>query len=92
MKRLILEHPLITEKATQGAAFGVYVFRVQGSATKPEIRKALQEAYGVHAVDVRIIRTKAKQRRLGRTMGIKPGFKKAMVKLKSGQKLDVLPQ
>ena len=45
MKRLIIEHPLITEKATERAQFGTYIFRVQGGATKPEIRKALKEAY-----------------------------------------------
>ncbi len=92
MKRLTIQYPLITEKATIGASIGVYVFRVNDDATKPEIRKALKDAYSVDAEDIRIIRTKSKQRRLGRTFGIKPGFKKAMVRLKTGQKLDVLPK
>ncbi len=91
MKRFIISYPLITEKATEGANQGVYVFRVASHATKPEIKKAVKDAYQVDAVDVRIVITKAKKRRLGRTMGVKPGYKKAMVRLKEGQKLDILP-
>jgi len=92
MKRHIILNPLITEKATSFATNGTYVFRVLDKATKPEIKKALREAYKVDATDIRIVRTKAKARRLGRTIGTKPGYKKAMVRLKEGQKLDVLPQ
>ncbi len=92
MKHHTIQHPLITEKATSGAETGIYVFRVFPGATKPEIRKAIKEAYNVDAVAVRIIHTKAKQRRLGKSIGIKPGYKKAMIRLKAGQTLDVLPR
>ena len=92
MKRLVIKHPIITEKAVQGSAIGTYVFKVTLQATKPEIRKAMKEAYNTDVIDIRIIRTKPKARRLGRSLGIKPGYKKAMVRLPAGKKLDILPQ
>ena len=87
----LIKHPIISEKATQLSALGKYFFLVDKRATKPEIKKALKAIYKVDAAAVNIVNVKSKKRRLGRTVGVKPGYKKAMVTLKEGQKLDVLP-
>ena len=91
MTKLLIKYPHISERATQAAPRGVYTFVVDKRATKPEIKKALKEAYNVTAVDVRIINVKSKVRRLRRSVGTKPGYKKAIVQLAQGQKLDILP-
>lgn len=71
---------------------GKYLFLVTKNANKSEIKKVIEGVYKVKVNDVNIINTKPKRRRLGRTLGQKPGYKKAVVTLKSGQKLDILPQ
>lgn len=91
MKKSIITYPLITEKATAGSMDGTYVFRVLNRATKPEVKQAVFEAYGTKVIDVRIVTAKAKKRRLGRSTGVKSGYKKAIVRLEAGKKLDILP-
>ena len=71
---------------------GKYVFLVDPKATAPEIKKAIHAIYNVDVVRVNTIQVKSKVRRLGRSIGTKSGYKKAIVTLKSGQSLDVLPQ
>lgn len=91
MNQFIIEHPLITEKAAARGSNGVYMFRVASHATKPEVKKAVAARYKVTVTAVQIVNVKSKRRRLGQSFGIKPGFKKAIVTLQKGQKLDILP-
>jgi large subunit ribosomal protein L23 len=91
MDKFLIERPVISEKATLGSSFGQYVFRVLPNATKPEVKKAVSAIYNVHVERVRIISVKPKQRRLGRSIGVKSGYKKAVVTLREGEKLDILP-
>ena len=91
MNKFLVQHPLISEKATDMSAFGKYVFRVDARATSPEIRKIVEGHYKVHVTRVQVLNVKSKRRRLGRSVGTKPGYKKAIVTLKAGEKLDVLP-
>ena len=86
-----IHHPIISEKATRLAALRTYVFLVRNGATAPEVRKAIQARYKVSVTDVRMINVKPKRRRLGASVGVRPGYRKAMVTLAEGQKLDVLP-
>ncbi|MFH1759370.1 MAG: 50S ribosomal protein L23 [Patescibacteria group bacterium] len=92
MNKFLIKNPLITEKGTDMGVLGKYLFLVRNNATKPEIKKVIEGEYKVKVTDVNIINTKPKARRLGRTKGVKPGYKKAIVTLKAGQKLDILPQ
>lgn len=91
MRKFLIKHPIITEKASQISALGKYIFKVDAAANKPEVKKALKEIYKVDVVDVQIINVKPKPRQMGRYRGTKSGYKKAIVTLKAGQKLDVLP-
>ncbi len=91
MDKFIIQHPIITEKGTSMNAFRTYLFLVEKRATKPEIQKAIKGIYNVDPIKVRIINTRPKPRRLGQREGTIPGYKKAMVTLKEGQKLDILP-
>ena len=84
----IILRPHVSEKASQFQQNNEYVFEVLTCATKLMIRNAVLRTYGVNAQKVRIINVKPRKVRVGRFQGKKPGFKKAIVKLKIGQKID----
>jgi len=88
----ILISPRITEKATAISQKNQYVFKVFPKANKTEIKKAIEDLYKVEVLDVKIINVPAKRRRLGRISGWKKGYKKVIVRIKEGQKLEVLPR
>ncbi len=89
---LILASPHVTEKATAISGQNQYMFKVLENANKTEIRKAVEAVYNVDVVHVHIINVKAKKRRLGKSSGWKKGYKKAMVKIAKGQKIEALTQ
>ncbi len=80
--------PHITEESNNMAAKNIYTFRVQNSANKTIISKAIKEMYGFEPVKIRIINTRPKKRIVRRKVGVKPGFKKALVYLKEGDKIE----
>ena len=88
----ILKTPQVTEKATDLVKKNQYVFKVYSRANKNEVKKAIESVYGVDVISVRIINVPAKRRRLGRQRGWRKGYKKAIVKIKEGQKIEVLPR
>jgi large subunit ribosomal protein L23 len=88
--KTLIKKPLITEKASNLGAFNQYVFLVADGATGPEVKKAIEAIYKVKVTTVRTINIPSKKIRLGRTPGIKPGYRKAIVTLKKGEKLDIL--
>ena len=88
----ILIAPQITEKATMLAQKNQYVFKIHPEANKNEIKKAIEKLYGIQVLDVKIINIPGKKRRLGRISGWKKGYKKAIVKIKEGQKLEIMPK
>jgi len=88
----ILTAPHITEKAVSLEAKDQYVFRVWQKANRCEVKKAVEDVYNVNVEAVRIINIPRKERRLGKTIGFKKGYKKAIVKLEKGQKIEILPR
>lgn len=89
----IIRHPLITEKTTaSGKDMGAYVFGVYDDATKPEIKKAIETKYKVNVISVRTLNQHPKSRRYGWQYGERSRVKKAVVVLKKGQTLPILPQ
>jgi large subunit ribosomal protein L23 len=85
----LLKKPWITEKSTDLSKGGKYVFVVKSGAKKPEIKKAVKEVYKVDAVAVNIINKPPKSKRMGALKGSQAGYKKAIVTLKEGQKIEV---
>ena len=88
----ILKSPHITEKATDLNKRNQYVFKVYTRANKIDIKKAIEDVYGVNVSDVNIINISPKKRRLGKIIGWRKGYKKAIVKIKKGQKIEILPR
>jgi large subunit ribosomal protein L23 len=87
----ILKKPRITEKASLMNSLGQYVFEVSSGANKNQIKKAVEGFYNINVRKVRIINIPARPRRLGRTQGMKSGFKKAIVTLREGEKIELMP-
>ncbi|NTV44636.1 MAG: 50S ribosomal protein L23 [Candidatus Yonathbacteria bacterium] len=86
----ILRTPRITEKATDSASRGAYVFNVDMRATKPEIIKAIKEVYGVEPVRVNITTVSAKRVVVRGRLGVRSGGKKATVFLKKGETIEIV--
>lgn len=92
MASLIVRAPHVSEKASEHAQRGVYIFRVDARANTIDVRRAVEALYAVKVSAVRMINAKAKARRLGRIEGEVPGYKKAMVTLTPGAKINISAQ
>lgn len=88
----ILKKPLITEKISAMNEHGVYGFVVEKTATKPEIKRAIEKVYGVKVEDVRTMRYAGKPKtRYTKTKivsGFSNAYKKAIVKVAEGEIID----
>ena len=84
----VLRRPVVTEKVTRQTARGVYTFQVAPSATKIQIKEAVELAFNVKVISVNTSRLMGKTRRLGRHMGMTPTWKKAVVTIQPGQKIE----
>ena len=86
----LIKKPWVTEKSGMMNAEGKYTFMVQDHATKPEIKKAVKEIYKVDVVAVNVVNRPPKTKSSGRgRKGTKEGYRKAIVTLKDGQKIDI---
>ncbi len=86
----ILKSPHISEKSTDLIEKSQYVFKVFPNTNKTEIKKAVESYYGVDVLSVNLIKIPAKRRRLGKISGFRTGHKKAIIKIKKGQKIEIL--
>lgn len=86
--RVVLS-PHVTEKATLMGEQNKYIFRVAKNVSKVDIKKSVENLYKVEVEKVRIVYAKSKLRTVGRRQGRKPGFKKAIIDLKKGSKIDL---
>lgn len=82
----IIRKPVLTEKSYDGMADKKYVFEVDVRANKVEIKKAVEEAFGVKVASVNTLRTDGKLKRMGKHEGRTPEIKKAYVTLKKDSK------
>ena len=82
--------PLITEKSS--AAYqdrGEYTFEVHPDATKPQIRSAVEQLFGVKVTGVWTSNVRGKEKRMGKTVGRRPNWKKAIVTLREGDTIEI---
>ncbi len=84
----VLVQPRISEKASHMTSAGKYVFVVANKANKVEVKKAIEATYKVRVVQVNMISVKGKNRNFGRRVGKTSKFKKAIVTLKKGDKIE----
>jgi large subunit ribosomal protein L23 len=91
----IIREPHITEKATYLGERNKYIFKIYPKANKIEVKKAIESLYPVKVEKVNIIHSAPKKRRLGKfdgwRQGLKKGYWKAVVTLKKGDKIEIIP-
>ena len=80
--------PHMTEKSNAGSEHNWYTFRVPLVAGKIVVKQAVEDRYRVNVLRVRISPVRPRSIRVGRIEGTVPGFKKAMVKVREGQKIE----
>jgi len=86
----VIKRPLVTEKTTIARDEGnKYFFEVDRRATKIEIYSAVEKIFKVKVVEVNTINVKGKKKRLGRTMGKRRNWKKAVVTLAAGNSIEI---
>ena len=86
----VLMRPVISEKSTLETERNNYTFAVARHANKFLIKSAVEAEFTVKVLDVRIVRVRSKQKRRGRrTMGTVPGWKKAIVSIAPGDKIEL---
>jgi len=82
----IIRYPSITERNTAlRTSQNKYVFEVAPTATKPQIKKAIEKIFSVNVESVNTVVVKGKKKRVGKYAGYRPDWKKAIVKLQTGQ-------
>jgi large subunit ribosomal protein L23 len=85
----IIRTPVITEKATNASEHNQVIFRVLLTATKREVKAAVEGLFNVEVVAVNTIRTMGKQKRFRGRPGRRSDVKKAIITLRAGQRIDV---
>ena len=84
-----IKHPIITEKATTLSGENKVVFKVHKDATKKTIKKNIEKIFKVKVIKVNTINRKPKKKMVKGKLGVKRGFKKAVITLKKGQSIDL---
>jgi len=86
----VLKSPLLTEKLDQLREEQLtYAFKVDRRATKFDVKAAIERIFKVHVEDVRTLTVRGKNKRAGNTLGQRPNWKKALIRLRTGEKLDI---
>ena len=85
----IIIAPVVTEKSATNAQSGIYTFKVAKTATKTQIKKAIENHFGVHVVKINTLNTKPKDKRVGKYTGKTKTYKKAIVSLKDGETIEL---
>ncbi|MEB3343580.1 50S ribosomal protein L23 [Okeania sp.] len=81
----IIKNPVITEKATMLMELNQYTFDVDPRATKPMIKEVIEQVFEVKVIGINTLNLPRKKRRVGKFMGFKPRYKRAIVTLEDGE-------
>lgn len=87
----IVRRPLVTEKATLLLENNQYTFEVHPQASKPQIKSAIEELFDVKVVGVSTSNPPRKKRRMGRFIGHRAAYKRAIVTLAPGDTITLFP-
>ena len=87
--RDVIIRPVVSEKSYAGSSIGVYTFEVHPSASKPEIRDAVQRIFNVKVLKVNTLNRRGKRRMTRGTIGVRNGAKRAIVTLAPGQQIPL---
>jgi len=84
----VLRRPLITEKSTELQVQNKYAFEIADEANKPQVKKAIENAFKVKVTGVNVVTMPGKSRRVGKRIIQTRSWKKAIVTLQAGDKIE----
>ena len=87
--RQVILAPVVSEKSYSLIEDNKYSFKVHSRAHKTQVRQAVEELFDVKVVSVNIVKVQAKPKRRGYHKGTKPGWKKAIVQLRAGDRIEI---
>jgi large subunit ribosomal protein L23 len=87
--RQVLIAPVVSEKSYSLIEDNKYSFRVHEKAHKTQVRQAVEELFDVKVEGVNILKVRPKPKRRGVSRGTKPGWKKAIVQLRAGDRIEI---
>ena len=85
----VLLAPVVSEKSYSLIGDRKYTFKVHKNAHKTQIRQAVEELFEVHVENVNILKVQPKPKRRGASIGIRPGWKKAIVQVREGESIEI---
>ena len=85
----VLLAPVVSEKSYSLITDRKYTFKVHKNAHKTQIRQAVEQLFDVNVENVNIVKVQAKPKRRGLTKGTRPGWKKAIVQLREGERIEI---
>ncbi|HEX5449507.1 MAG TPA: 50S ribosomal protein L23 [Gaiellaceae bacterium] len=85
----VLLAPIISEKSYEASTTGQYTFKVHQDAHKTQIRQAVEDLFEVTVTRVNVVKVAAKPKRRGQHRGMRPGWKKAVVTLQPGDRIEI---
>ena len=88
----IIRNPLVSEKSTYVSQFNYYVFKVSNNSTKPQIKQAVEKLFDVKVIAVNTSLQALKKRRVGKFIGKKARYKRAIVKLASEDSIKLFEE
>ena len=88
----VIRKPMITEKATNAIDLNQYTFEVDPRATKPDIKAAVELMFDVKVIGINTMNPPRRSRRVGKFSGKRSQFKKAIVRLSEGDKIQLFPE
>lgn len=88
----LVRRPIVTEKATVALELNKYTFEVAPKATKTEIKEAIEYLFEVKVIKVNTHKPPRKKRRVGKFVGFKPQYKRAVVTLAEGDSITLFPE
>ena len=80
--------PVMSEKSYSGIESGTYTFKVHADAHKSQIRQAVEQLFDAKVERVNVLKVQSKPKRRGLFKGARPGWKKAVVQLRPGQRIE----
>ena len=87
--RQVLIAPVVSEKSYSLIEENKYSFRVHDKAHKTQVRQAVEQLFDVKVEGVNIVKVQPKPKRRGFSRGTKPGWKKAIVQLRAGDRIEI---
>lgn len=85
----VIKKPLVTEKSSKQQVENKYCFSVNALATKQEIKAAVEKVFKVKVDNVNVLNVRGKWKRVGKSTGKTSNWKKAVVSLKPGEKIEI---